>query len=240
MSKWTLLLIFGFLTIVPLTGPTVAVADSVEDGRQALRGQAFPWYDASKDEIRPVAEPKSWGWEWPRFNFSFGAGLGRIIQIVFVLIVIILLGLLIYGIVRTYLARERSELVKQGANVQVIDDQARIEQLPFNVREPNADLLEQARKHYQQGDFNEAIVYLYSYMLVHLDKHQTIRLSKGKTNRQYLREMTESPRIGRFLEITMVSFEQVFFGRHTLEKGEFEMSWSQLEPFHQSVAEVTE
>ena len=53
-------------------------------------------------------------------------------------------------------------------------------------RARKAGLLEEARRSYEEGDYNTAIVYLYSYQLVKLDQNQWIRLAKGKTNRQYL------------------------------------------------------
>ena len=45
-----------------------------------------------------------------------------------------------------------------------------------------------ARLYEKRGNFNQAIIYYYSYQLVTLDRRQVIRLAKGKTNRQYLRE----------------------------------------------------
>ena len=51
------------------------------------------------------------------------------------------------------------------------------------------DLLAEARRHYQAGNYGAAIVYLFSFQLVQLDRRQIIQLAKGKTNRQYLREV---------------------------------------------------
>ena len=68
-------------------------------------------------------------------------------------------------------------------------DAARIESLPFPVAAGRLDLLAEARRHYQAGNYGAAIVYLFSFQLVQLDKRQIIRLAKGKTNRQYLREV---------------------------------------------------
>ncbi len=74
------------------------------------------------------------------------------------------------------------------------------------------DLLAEARRHYQAGNYGAAIVYLFSFQLVQLDKRQIIRLAKGKTNRQYLREVGPRAALLRLVEQTMVAFEDVFFG----------------------------
>ena len=42
------------------------------------------------------------------------------------------------------------------------------------------------------GDYGMAIIYAYAYQLVELDQHHAIQLRKGKTNRQYLRELRRS------------------------------------------------
>ena len=64
---------------------------------------------------------------------------------------------------------------------------------------------------WNEGRFGEAILCLFGYQLVELDKHQRIRLAKGKTNRQYLREMGSGGRLRRIVEQTMVAFEDFFF-----------------------------
>ncbi len=43
-----------------------------------------------------------------------------------------------------------------------------------------------------------------------LDKRQFIHLDRGKTNRQYLRELGRRVDLRRLLEPTMVAFEEVF------------------------------
>jgi hypothetical protein len=84
---------------------------------------------------------------------------------------------------------------------------------------------------YDASQYSEAIIYLFSHELVELDKHQVIRLSKGKTNRQYLRETRSRPLIAGMLESTMVAFEDSFFGNKQLSRDVFERSWSHLNEF---------
>ena len=130
---------------------------------------------------------------------------------------------------------------KSSADETTAEDDAeadRVEALPFPVKPGRLDLLDQAREFYRQGDYGRAIVYLFSYQLVQLDKRQIIRLSKGKTNRRYLREIGPRQTLMRLVEQTMVAFEDVFFGHRTLDRPRFESCWSRLEEF-QSLAGET-
>jgi len=111
-------------------------------------------------------------------------------------------------------------------------DVDRVEALPFAVRKPTGDFLAEARRLYEAGDYSEAIIYLFSYQLVELDRQHLIRLAKGKTNRQYLRELRARLTLRSILETTVVRFEDAFFGRKTLTRERFEQSWQRLDEFH--------
>ena len=41
------------------------------------------------------------------------------------------------------------------------------------------------------------------------------------------------------LRVTMLAFEDVFFGNHPLERGRFESCWSRLDAFHHSLEQAT-
>ena len=114
----------------------------------------------------------------------------------------------------------------------------RIEALPFLRQRAQTDLLGQARLHYEQGNYGEAIIYLFSHELVELDRANLIRLAQGKTNRQYLREARTHEPLRAILEHTMVTFEGVFFGRQPLDRAGFESCWRQLAEFDALVAQV--
>ena len=94
----------------------------------------------------------------------------------------------------------------------------------------------EARRLYEAGQYSDAIIYLFSYELVQLDKHHIIRLAKGKTNRQYIRETRQRPHLAAVLEITMIAFEDAFFGRKTLSREAFERSWQRLDEFQGELA----
>ena len=106
-----------------------------------------------------------------------------------------------------------------------------------SLNRPRSNLLEEARRQYEAGNFAEAIIYLFSYQLVELDKSQLIRLAKGKTNRQYLREIGARPRLAALLNHTMIAFEDVFFGDHDLDRERFEKCWAERDNLIQQLEE---
>ena len=206
------------MLVLPATAPCLAAADadeSVRTGRNALhRWTNYPWYDAQHDELQPVkvkapAEPEpdgpprnpvrrtgrvwcgswpgpSWRWCWGSWSFCW---------------------------LRAFVPRQRER--RPADEVPDDGDAARIESLPFPVAAGRMDLLAEARRHYQAGNYGAAIVYLFSFQLVQLDRRQIIRLAKGKTNRQYMREVGPRDSLRSLVEQTMVVFRGRFLRQPT-------------------------
>jgi hypothetical protein len=49
----------------------------------------------------------------------------------------------------------------------------------------------------------------------------------------YLREMEGNAPLAALVESVMEKFEQVYFGKHSIDQTSFQQSWSQLDRFHQ-------
>lgn len=209
--------------------------DSVEAGRDALsQWGRYPWYNSDTDSLEPVkiVEPWNWDWLWKWFNFS---GLGNVsfdwFQWLFWCLIILVLCLLVWLLYRAFLkstGSSESLLEKQGESPE--EQRRRMEALPEPVRR-RTHLLEEARRCYQAGDYNEAVIYLFSHQLVCLDKNFLIRLARGKTNRQYLRELGPRDRLKRMQADTTVAFEDVFFGGRSIGRERFEYCWNRLGEF---------
>lgn len=226
----------------------------IEAGRQALSGHTyFPWYDAEKDSLRRIevqpprdtAEHRRSNWQADPLPSSRGpsfgtdwSGLRALVEGALWAGLLAILGFLIYFLVRTYLRSHAAPNVADSPERETKTAADLIESLPFEVPRPQGDLLEEAKRRYEQGAYAQAIVYLFSYQLVQLDRHQAIRLARGKTNRQYLRELLSRPELGGILEQTMVAFEDVFFGHHRLDRATFERCWERLDEFHQKLTEA--
>jgi len=228
--------------------------ESVQNARQALNGRtSFPFYDAAKDDVKrmsvkppaeaaPAKGSKTWtktGTTAPRGapRGPGASGFGTLFQVVGLTLLTLIIGALIVFLVMAFLKGEQEQT--QGTKfIDTSSDVDRVEDLPFQVRKPSGDFLSEAQRLYEAGKYSEAIIYLFSYQLVALDKRHVIHLAKGKTNRQYLRETRSRETIKLLLQRTMISFEDVFFGHHELSRERFEESWQKLDEFHQQLDRV--
>jgi hypothetical protein len=148
---------------------------------------------------------------------------------------LILIGGLIYVIYHQYsLGLPNSS---RRAMTQLTIDPARISELPFEVEPHLSDPFALAQTHLHAGRYYEATVYLYSYMLLALDHAHIIRLQKGKTNRMYLREISSDPELSAIVLKTMLAFEDVYFGRHSIDRQRLDGLLALLPKFHARLAE---
>jgi len=167
---------------------------------------------------------------------SVSPAAGAAIQMVAWTVLAVVLIVIIAGLIYAFLNRESKEAEGDPQELPEEDDTKRVEALPFTVRRPSGNLLDEARRCWEAGNYSEAIIYLYSHQLVELDRHQWIQLARGKTNRQYLWELgSSSTPLRNVLEQTMMAFEDVFFGKHPIDRPRFESCWSQVEPFQRLV-----
>jgi hypothetical protein len=219
------------LLVVTAASGGYALDDPVESGREALhRWWDYPWYDSTTDDVRTIDA------RTPTVRtggFGSGEGLNVFVWGAIALTLLLLVALLI----RAYFwdAPPTVSVNRQRGNATgtLIE---RAEALPIAVDLSKVDLLAEAKRLSQQGDYSRAVVFLYSHFLVRLDQGHKIRLAVGKTNRQYLRELA-SASTRRMLETVMLAFEDAFFGKHRLARERFEACWAQLEPLNAALAE---
>jgi hypothetical protein len=212
---------------------------AVRAGREAMgRWPAFPWYDSKDDAVRRIdlAPPKL---REPGERTSEGVA-GSFLKTLGWLA----LGAALAGLIAALLwalgkwRRGDEEPAESGA-AEVDDESRRSEALPALAARKRADLLDEARRLYEAGRYAEAIVYLFSYQLVRLDKQQLLHLAQGKTNRQYLRELGPRASLRQLLEQTMVVFEDAFFGNFAIDRARFESCWRRLDEFESLAMEGT-
>lgn len=207
---------------------------AVETGREALDqgwiSREHPWYDERTDSVRRIrfSQPKT------RSSFGSWSFLPDLLSIAGWGALAIALLALVYFLVMAWLRRDRG--AESATDASPLDDRGRdvdrVEALPFKLGRQTTDLLGEARRHYEAGDYSEAILYLFSHQLVELDRHQIIRLVRGKTNRQCVREIGPRRVLRQLVEETMVAFEDVFFGDHKLSRARFEACWFRVDEFH--------
>jgi hypothetical protein len=218
--------------------------------RDSLGGRTrYPFYDRAKDDTRRLnvqsprdADSANRKSKWagkkaaarknaPPPGKGLSGPLGAVLQVLGLTALVVFIGILAWLIARAFLKQETTETVVSKV-VETSRDVDRVEALPFAVRKPTGDFESEARRLYELGQYSEAILYLYSHLLVQLDRHHVIRLAKGKTNRQYLRESRTRPVLREILDRTMIAFEDVFFGQHALSREAFEACWNRLDEFH--------
>lgn len=226
--------------------PAASDDDFVRTGRDALSAKSdLPWYDEDTDGIRridvtPNPDDASRRSDWAGETTPPPARTNRRTTFFWQFMQVLAwlaLGLLLLALVWLLIwAAQRIDAGKSTPETEVAKVEtsaARLEDLPVAVSPSEHDLLAAARACYAAGNYNQAIVFAYAYQLVELDRRHLVQLSKGKTNRQYLRELNRQPRLQAILRETMLAFEDVFFGHHTLSPARFQHCWETLDEFHQ-------
>jgi len=208
----------------------------VELGREAFSEGGYPWYDQATDSLQPIEVERRDNvpdMSWLVDSLAWLAkALAASMKIIVWTLLAIVLAVIAFLLVHYFRTRQARQQRKQAAGDAVLPaDQ--VESLPFLAERPRGDLLGEARRHYEAGNYSEAIIYLFSYQLTQLDKFSIIRLAKGKTNRQYLGEVGRKSALRSPLELTLVTFEGVFFGRRPLDRDGFEACWRELPAFEQ-------
>lgn len=80
---------------------------------------------------------------------------------------------------------------------------------------------EKAQSLSRGGDFRSAVRYLYLSSLLVLDERGLLRYDRSKTNREYLRSVSQSPQLAQPLEEVIEVFDNVWYGYHSLEEDSF-------------------
>jgi len=199
--------------------------------------------DELKDRHRYVSDdaPPSeinWGWwDWLSSGNDFLVPLLQWIFWILLALLIVALGVYFWPAIEpSWYERSRR---RRGTEVgDSKSEQAKIVDLPFNIDTPVQGLLGQAETCRLAGDYSRAIVYLFSHVLVELDDADCIRLQRGKTNRVYLQELKEQPRLVEVHRYLMQNFEAVFFGRYVVSREQCDRCWSLLPSINQAIQEV--
>ncbi len=222
-------------------------------GQESLSARSYPWYDADKDDSRTVdiqvhkepteedLDPGNRNSDWiyddtstakPATPPTMPGWLAGLLELltwgILAIAVVAIAGLMIWGFMLATRSGPSGSMTKKKT-LDRTTDVDRVEELPVNIA-PKSDLLAEARRLFEAGDYAQAAVYLYSYKLMMLDRAQQIRLTRGKTNRQYLAEVAV-PALRDILKPTMIMFEDAFFGKRDIPRQRFDSCWNRIEAF---------
>lgn len=223
-----------------LMGPEVFVdasSNPIEDGRESLTKLGdVPWYDPQQDATG--LPEKGWNWKWPKGGKWNLPGIGNLMTVSAWCILAGLLALIAYLLIRYFLDRENQEssMTRVKPTSSMVEF---VQKLPFEIDSRTNDFLGEARRCYDAGKYSEAVVYLFCYQLIEMDRCHYIRLTRGKTNRQYLWELRSNEALRGLVEQTMLAFEDVFFGKYKLDRHQFEACWERLPEFEGFVRTVS-
>jgi hypothetical protein len=180
-------------------------------------------------KIVPLRAPQRarWNWNWNLSWLRFDNWLAAILLAVVAGAVLILL---IWIASKTEIGKNN-----QLPALDFARNRELIRSLPFQLDVEIGDCRQLAERAYQAGDYRKAMIYLFSHALIYLDQRDLLRLRRGKTNRQYLREVSRFQSVAAYVNKLIVPFEAVFFGNKDLSREQFEMVWSGLNSFEQQV-----
>ena len=123
-----------------------------------------------------------------------------------------------------------SILSRKSSNALTADERLleRVQHLPEELRRENLDYRSETEKLMESGKFDQAIILLLAYQLLLLDRAACLRLSRGKTNRQYLREMRVADATGEEWFARVINlFESSYFGRIEIFESDFRRCWQE-------------
>lgn len=221
-------------------GPDPAVTDD-SAVRSALERGAYPWYDARTDSAKPVWPPgmefAEWlerladrlkGWRLPSLgNLSIG-------DLLIVGIAMLALSIFVVFLIeawRRYRPTPRDTMAASAS----VGSNAPLEGLPAGIRPTTDDPWTEAADRAARGDYAGAVVCLFAYQLLVLDRMRLIRLSPGKTARQLVRTI-EDRDYRDCVDPTRRAFEAVYYGHQVPTPEAFAAVWQHAEAFKRRAA----
>lgn len=212
----------------------------VKDDRTDSLNRESRWTPQPKKTSSKAAPPptppgtSSWGsWTW-------GNVLGWLLL---AMMMALLIGLLLYVFANSSFDFRSAPVATQTLQHKSLDEQTkqRIAELPAELRDTNVNPRSEIERLMREGDFERAIIFLYGHQLLLLDRAGSLRLSRWKTNSQYVRETrTSDPSAGESLSRTAFAFERSYFGRHALTGIQFEKLWLDNLQLESSIASRVE
>lgn len=236
-----------------------------EPGQSIL--ESVPWYDASSGSVRSVPVrsqtddsvhrdsrwlPKPEKVQKQSANTpvggaapaaATGTGVSATAWALILLLIIILVSLIIFALTKSDIQFGSNDLAGSNGTSDKPDAQLieRINELPAELRRTDVNARDEAERLMKAGQFDQAIILLFSHQLLFLDHAGYLRLSRGKTNGRYVRETRQrDTQSAAWLRETATAFERSYFGKHELDASWFERLWRQNELLESAVTKKQE
>jgi hypothetical protein len=222
----------------------------------ALAEGQYPWYDSAAEKVKPVwpsgtGWQKSWAERFDRLATRVGGFIDRIRQAIGrffgrlwprrlavprqtgeVLMAALLFAGLAALLVLLIRMAVRSRFERAGRALDPSDPGtiARLADLPEEAWRQDSDPWNEALRRRALGDLAGAVVCLFAYQLLSLNRLGLIRLVPGRTGRQYVKSV-DDPLLRGSAAATLRLFEESYYGHRTPGTAAFEMVWRQAEAF---------
>lgn len=148
----------------------------------------------------------------------------------------LILAILVAVFVRKFVGRGS---VRKEAVANIRKRKPKLSDLPFQLEKVELtedSLWNLVLKHRDKGDYSKAIIFLFSYLLLNLDRKNLLVLKAGKTNRTYLAELNKSFDGRNLFASMMLCFEDAFFGNKSTKQTEIDSFISQCQPLRSGSA----
>jgi hypothetical protein len=209
-----------FLLLFLLCSGLLSAAD--DPIREVLKSQKPIWYDNEADDWKRIAAKAPVKKESSSVNSSNG-GIGSFFAYLMIGVVAIATAWLLYQLFRNLTIDASVPLVEErrAAVARAVAD---LSALPFSqgdIDDPEAALAQARANH----DWRKAVAWSYALHLVELDQAGILKITKGTTNRGYLRLVNEwvgnsSKRmvVPKLLADAIATFERTWFGHHVADE----------------------
>jgi hypothetical protein len=216
-----------------------------------LKEEAYPWYDPDGDQVRPLLpDPSSWStwlsekvesfFQWLEHILSkdttsssgSGSRRGLLPTLAFAIGGTLFLVLLW----RLWRLRQPGAVVEGRAGTR-IGEAARVAGLtdaPLEQVDPWAEALRRRA----EGDLAGAVIWLFFDQLLGLQRAGLVRLTPGRTARQYASSL-DDPLLAGGLRATLGLFEQVSYGHRLPSHRDMERLWPLAESFRRRLETIT-
>lgn len=205
----------------------------VDSARLSLKQRAYPWYDQTKDSFRPLRPTRKL--DDPESPASLNIpGSSLLAQVVYLLawslLAVLLIGLII-ALVRSLQIFDFDDDTTPSQQPEVTLETLQALPLPEKTQGIR-DFLKEAEKLASQSLYGQAMTFYFSWQLLQLNQQQIIELEKGKTNRQYSKEVQSSmPDLTDLFRQSIRLFEDAFFGNLPVSAYDFQRVWGQRGKF---------
>ncbi len=219
--------------------------DAPSPVRAALKQEAYPWYDPDGDQVRPLLpDPSSWStwlgekaesffqWLESIFGHSTAPGAGNPSGLLPTLAFLIggcLFLILLWRLHQpgTVSVRGTSARIGEAARIAGLAD------APLEQIDPWAEALRRRAA----GDLAGAVIWLFFDQLLGLERAGLVRLTPGRTARQYASSL-DDPLLEGGLRATLGLFEQVSYGHRLPSHLDLERLWPLAESFRRRLESI--